>query len=389
MKKSRKVIGIVFSCLFVLVAMSCGDDNALGGESIVLDTNTPNTQVLQANQTNARIVFKAKDKWTVSVLFDSNSNTVGDAGWLRMNAYWGDAGTNVLMLSADENLTCKEREARILITCGKTLLTIKVCQKAGNSEEADSVFIREHQIRKITGWEQGTEFFCEFSYDSLNRLSKMYECVFHVESKEVSSEITWHWNYGKDKVSVNMQSREYANCNFIGSSNIVGSANLNGNGYVAHYEGSGDNGDWSNCSVSYENERVSRIVGEQYSLSWILAYSVSETWNWYNGNLTGMHTSEGDLRVEYTDIRNNNSIDLPMLVSPLSFIGLAVGSVFYRPFFIAGLMGHRSLYMPKRYSRTYGAADIIYEQKPDGRVSKVSVASHGDILNYYTITYED
>ena len=84
---------------------------------------------------SVKVSFKTSMDWTVS------SEETKTVPWLTVSPLSGKAGSAEITITAQENTTEQLRSAKVLITCGEIIKTIKVTQKAGSKPGPSTVTV--------------------------------------------------------------------------------------------------------------------------------------------------------------------------------------------------------------------------------------------------------
>lgn len=84
---------------------------------------------------SVKVSFKTSMDWTVT------SEETKTVPWLTVSPLSGKAGSAEITITAQENTTEQLRSAKVLITCGEIIKTIKVTQKAGSKPGPSTVTV--------------------------------------------------------------------------------------------------------------------------------------------------------------------------------------------------------------------------------------------------------
>ena len=172
-------------CLSLCLLSACSSDGEEGDiipgkNEVVLDKGTSTNQTVFADETvkNEGIKFVATAPWKAEVKEVSAQTRASEVEWLKLNLYSGEAGEYTLQLTLLPNLTGEDRVAEIVITCGDTVIRIRVEQKGTKADGQKPDVQTKRFVNSVLykwedspgDWRQGI---VEFSYNPDGMLSKM------------------------------------------------------------------------------------------------------------------------------------------------------------------------------------------------------------------------
>ncbi|EJX08343.1 hypothetical protein EVA_03550 [gut metagenome] len=309
--------------------------------------------------------------------------------WLKLNLYSGEAGEYTLQLTLLPNLTGEDRVAEIVITCGDTVIRIRVEQKGTKADgQKPDVQTKRFVNSVLNKWEDSSgdrrQRIIEFSYNSDGKLSLIasyYDFnennILEPDEREKGFEGSSAFVYeGK---TVKVHSKEMNNYyNKLTRTDAV--LTLNDEGYVSE----------SKCVClegkvetffrnRYENGQIV-FSNYEYSNS---AYTITDKMAWKNGNLIKVLPSRPSgcySEIIYGDEPNRPevSIDLNFLCANTEWYD-CIGEDPIIGVKIAGLVGKRSKNLkvtekefdfnpsePSVYSYTY-------TKNAEGYVTKIEI----------------
>lgn len=321
----------ILLCLFVAACFaSCSnnDENA----SIQLTGNTTTSQTVYADETSKPegIKFTATAPWTAMVKNVTTTRS-SEVDWLTLNLYSGDAGEYTLTMTLQPNLTGKDRVAKIVITCGDTVIRIRVEQKGtkanGEKPEVSKMRFVDNIVCK---WEDAKDDWrqeiTEFTYnlDGTVKQNSTYGDFNNnniIDADERRDGLDWKTEFTYDAANKKVHTKftEY-NEKTHEEDYQTGELILNAEGYVtkASYK-TNDNGTVETYHISYQNGHVISVEATKPDSD----SKYIEKPEWQNNNLvkitcgSGTEQIWGNSEVTYGEELNRPdvSIDLNFIIA--------------------------------------------------------------------------
>lgn len=246
------------------------------------------------------IKFTATAPWTAMVKNVTTTRS-SEVDWLTLNLYSGDAGEYTLTMTLQPNLTGKDRVAEIVITCGDTVIRIRVEQKGtkanGEKPEVSKMRFVDNIVCK---WEDAKDDWrqeiTEFTYNldgTVKQISTYGDFNNNniIDADERRDGLDWKTEFTYDAANKKVHTKftEY-NEKTHEEDYQTGELILNAEGYVtkASYK-TNDNGTVETYHISYQNGHV--ISVEATKLDSDSKYI--EKPEWQNNNLVKITCGSG------------------------------------------------------------------------------------------------
>ena len=405
MKKIFHLAGACCMSLCLLGACSSDDDPA---KPIELAEGTSTSQTVYADETHQPqgIKFVATAPWKAEVKAVNALTRASEVEWLKLNLYGGEAGEYTLQLTLLPNLTGEDRMAEIVITCGDTVIRIRVEQKGTKADgQKPDVQIKRFVNSVIYKWEDSPgdwrQEIVEFSYnpDATLRLMASYgdfneNNVLEPDEREEGFEWSSEFVYEGKTVKLHIKEMDEK---FDKMSQTEAVLTLNDEGYVSEskYVSSGS---WETYYHTYEN---GRIISSSYQSS--ESDTFMDKMVWKDGNL--IKVLSGPESGYYSAIIYGDEPNRPEVSIDLNF--LCANTEWYDCFGedggfgvkLAGLLGKRSknlkitekaFYPNPSESEVYS---YTYTKDAEGYVTKIEVDNnhgghHSASNQVYIINYQ-
>lgn len=313
-----------------IIACSSNEEPVPG--SIQLDKGTQTEQVVYADETSKSegIKFTAAAPWTATVKEINAKSRASEVEWLKLNVYGGGAGEHTLSLTLLPNLTGEDRVAEIVITCGDTVIRIRVEQKGTKQDgQKPEITNKTRLVDNIVSIYKGngkwsSRVILEFSYNEKGKVTLLaiYSDANH--NQKIDEEERAKGPKQKTEITYNEAAKTaYAKCwsyneydgEYIHEYNIK----FNNEGYAVEMDSETNNdGFVETYKYTYQDGYIqSSKATEKGETSEY--YEIPE---WTNGNLTKVTCGRGnsifdESVVEYSEILNSPevSIDLNFIAS--------------------------------------------------------------------------
>lgn len=304
-------------------------------EAIKLGYKQPSSITLNYNETSSSIQFVADAEWHVTI----SPVYAKPTSWIHFDNTTGNAGSNTLTFSVEENMDSESRAANIIISCLDASVTVLVTQlsekeSSDKDEDGETSVQRQHQI-DIREWscsyvngvmtnENGT--LIKFLYSNAE---STIPCEMHSETHLQSSEDTppmqtiWQFKeptYGEivatsvtqEVWSLNVGTETWHQIKHINEGNYEGMGSISDANAPSSYH---------YYSYSLESNADNRIYRGSYSFT-----SDKTEFKWENGNITSIIFGDQVYNFTYHDkYANDHKIDLNWLIVSHSELSNALG----------------------------------------------------------------
>ena len=404
----------LFLCLFAAACIvSCSDDD--NNVSIQLTGDTATSQTVYADETSipTGIKFTATAAWTAVV---KNVSAVRDSevDWLALNMYGGDAGEYTLTMTLQPNLTGQDRVAEIVITCGDTVIRIRVEQK-GTKADGEPIMPDKRFVDNIVFcWEDSEDDWrqdiTEFTYnsDGTVKLIASYgdfnnNSVIDADERNDALRWTTEFTYDAANNQVYTISTEYDEK--TGEERKRGVLTLNAEGYVeeASYETDGD-GTIETYRFSYQDGYVVSIEATQSGEE----SKYIEKPEWQDNNLVKMTCSKENNIFGYSDVvygeelnRTDVSIDLNYVITNTEWLSCfgEDGNYGLKACDLFGKRSKNMMMIEKAWDNAGSVAfeytyTYTYDKDSEGYINKITVDNNdggpqSNANSIYIINYKE
>lgn len=394
MKKIFYLAGACCMSLCLLGACSSDDDPV---KPIELAEGTSTHQTVYADDTHQQegIKFVATAPWKAEVKAVGVKTRASEVEWLKLNLYSGEAGEYTLQLTLLPNLTGEDRVAEIVITCGDTVIRIRVEQKGTKADgQKPEVQAKRFVSSVIAKWEDSKDDWrqgiVEFSYnpDGTLRLIACYDDfnennVLEPDEREEGFEWSSEFVYEGKTVKLHIKEMDDKSDKMYRTDAVL---TLNDEGYVSESKHvDGEDGSVENFRNTYENGRI--VSSKNYDSD----SDYTDKMFWKDGNLVKvLSESDNQDKVQfYSEIIYGDEPNRPEVSIDLNF--LCSNSEWYDCFGedgnfgvkIAGLLGKRSqnlMMTEKSFYPNPSETEVYsytYTKDAEGFVIKIEVDNNG------------
>ena len=394
MKKIFYLAGACCMSFCLLGACSSDDDPA---KPIELAEGTSTSQTVYADETHQPqgIKFVATAPWKAEVKAVNAPTRASEVEWLKLNLYSGEAGEYTLQLTLLPNLTGEDRVAEIVITCGDTVIRIRVEQKGTKADgQKPDVQTKRFVNSVIYKWEDSPgdwrQSIIEFSYNPDGKLSLIASYgdfnennVLEPDEREEGFDWSSAFVYEGKTVKLHIKEMEGKEDKLIRTDAVL---TLNDEGYVSESK-----------YVCLEDKSVT-FIRNRYENGQIVfpnsEYSHSASTDkmvWKDGNLIKVLSDpdKQDKAAHYSEIIYGDEPNRPEVSIDLNF--LCANTEWYDCFGedgnfgvkVAGLLGKRSknlMVTEKGFSPDSSRPEVYsytYTKDAEGYVTKVEMDNNG------------
>ncbi len=410
MKKIFYLAGACCMSLCLLGACSSDDDPA---KPIELAEGTSTSQTVYADETHQPqgIKFVATAPWKAEVKAVNALTRASEVEWLKLNLYSGEAGEYTLQLTLLPNLTGEDRVAEIVITCGDTVIRIRVEQKGTKADgQKPDVQTKRFVNSVLYKWEDSPgdwrQSIIEFSYNPDGKLSLIASYgdfnennVLEPDEREEGFEWSSAFVYEGQTVKLHIKEMDDKEDKLTRTDAVL---TLNDEGYV------------SESKYDYLEEKSVIFIRNRYENGQIVfsnsEYSHSASTDkmvWKDGNLIKVLSDHDkqDKAEYYSEIIYGDEPNRPDVSIDLNF--LCANTEWYDCFGedggfgvkIAGLLGKRSknLKVAEKGFSPYSSGPEVYSytytKDAEGYVTKIEMDNnngghHSASNQVYIINYQ-
>lgn len=185
-----------------LMCTSCSENGQNPQEVRLVNENLTEIVVSSdAVSSEKGIEFVAESSWVAMVKPVTTRQSEGsEVDWLHLSQYSGGAGTYMLTLTIEPNITGQFRMAEIVIQCGETIITILIKQEGdatvGNLKPIKQIKYTETDASGNV--QKSDSYLLTFSYDTKGKVTKV---VQKWEEPSVSERVLTY-TYGVKEIEV-------------------------------------------------------------------------------------------------------------------------------------------------------------------------------------------
>ena len=403
----------IFLCLFAIACFaSCSDDDEK--VAIQLTGNTATSQTVYADETSKPegIKFTATAPWTAMVK-DIPTTRGSEVDWLTLSMYNGDAGEYTLAMALQPNLTGEDRIAEIIITCGDTVIRIRVEQKGtkadGEKPEASKIRFVDNIVFK---WEDSEDDWrqeiIEFTYNPDGTVKQIttygdFNNNNIIDAGERSEGLEWKTEFTYDMASKKVYTKSTIYNEKSENEDFTGELKLNTEGYATEASYKTDEGNVETYRISYTNGYVTSVEATESGDD----SKYLEKPEWKNDNLVKVTSTQDGHQLGYSEATYGAELNRPDVSIDLNFV---IANTEWLDCFcedgnfglkICGLFGKRSKNMMTKENMRENVGEQVHEytyiytygKDAEGFINKITVDNNNggpqsNANSVYTINYK-
>ena len=269
------------------------------------------------------LTFTAPAAWNAVVNDISKTKSradQGDCDWLKLDKYYGEAGTFTLHLTIEPNTGETTRTAKIIIKCNGTEISMIVEQKNVTKEEEENggeVIPEAKFISQIIVHENHNSSAYKYSYDDKGRINKIQRNFYdnydqqHNHMHTDTTGIIYSKN-SIEEITYNNSTVRRDTCLLL----------LNQQGLTTDIDA------FNKTMIAYKNNQLIKVL-ESYDI-----YKTTEDYTWENNKMVKMTSFGEGVKVEctitYGDIPCPTNFDLNSILMDISATYFGYPGVLYR-----------------------------------------------------------